>query len=136
VAQGRESRDRSRSASRVVWILFAALLVTLVSSCGRKPDVQLMVLSFRTVTGNPCPGWEFCFEVVVRNVGTESGSGHCDVPYFGGPAPGGLTTTDLIVRVKDLAPGAEYTHFSPRTGVDLSGGGPYTCDPGVRNATP
>jgi hypothetical protein len=130
-----KGRDRHRPADTVSWFLLAALLVTLASSCGRHPDVQLQVISFRASFGVHCRGWESCFVVVVRNVGTERGSGHCEVPYLGRLAPD-LNAPRLYVRVKDLAPGAVYTQVSPRTMQELAAHGSYTCDPGVRNATP
>jgi hypothetical protein len=112
----------------MVFVLVPAVVV-LVPACGRKVDVQLQVHSFRTASGVQCRGWEACFEVTVKNVGTERGSGHCEVPYDG-------MSKQLYVRVKDLAAGAIYTQVSPRTLLDQVSHGPYTCDPGVRNATP
>jgi hypothetical protein len=86
--------DALRSTGRAIrrwlrWCLGAALFISL-TNCAHQPDVQFAVRNFAELTGSPCPGsMYFCFEVSVQNVGTERGSGHCDLAYVDDPDPTG-----------------------------------------------
>jgi hypothetical protein len=66
-------RSLRPTSMSVASAMLLAALVILVPACSRQPDVQLQVLSFRTVSGVQCRGWEECFEVKVKIVGRSAG---------------------------------------------------------------
>jgi hypothetical protein len=121
----------------MVALLIALAAVAILPGCTRQPDVQLLVTHFDGMTGTPCPHVYSCFEVVVRNVGSDRGSGQCVVNYFGGPdATGGRSQKTLTVAAEDIVPGGTSTQFFPKDADSVPMGVPPTCNPGVANATP
>jgi hypothetical protein len=114
-----------------------------LSGCSREPDVQLQVIAFAVGTGSSCPApSSACFLVRIKNVGTDQGSGRCDIPYFRGPDPPVSPSTPvvnstLVVKVNNLAPEAVATqYFSRKPDSAVIQGAPSTCHPGAAHATP
>ncbi len=114
------------AAVPVAMALFAS-----TTSCTHHSSVQLEVVSVEGFTGSPCPTPSPCFEVRIRNVGSATGSGHCEIPYFEGPVP--ASHPMLRVDVANLAPGKIATKFITVNFEVMPLDRPRPCVPGVES---
>ena len=71
--------------------------------------------------------------MVIQNVGTDEGSGRCELHYFGAPNTQGREDGILAVNVDDLGPGEVFRSVF-HLASDASPREERTCNPGVRSA--